>query len=169
MTIAVRPCVSADARALYPVWLAVRHHNAGIDARVVLAPVSEPEFRAGLDESLRRDFSAAYVAEDSGRLVGFISARIEAGQPDRLPEQHATIGYLYVGPGYRRKGIARQLVAAVREWAGGQEGISHIEMPVLAADAEAAAFWRSLGFSPFIERLWASLQDDPGDDAPARR
>jgi len=33
---------------------------------------------------------------------------------------------------------------------------------VLARDEAAAAFWRSLGFAPFIERLWAPL---PGTSA----
>jgi hypothetical protein len=30
-------------------------------------------------------------------------------------------------------------------------------MAVLSADDAAAGFWRSIGFSPFIERLWAPL------------
>jgi hypothetical protein len=30
-------------------------------------------------------------------------------------------------------------------------------MTVLNADETAERFWRSLGFSPFIQRLWAPL------------
>jgi hypothetical protein len=37
-------------------------------------------------------------------------------------------------------------------------------MAVLSADAAAAGFWRSIGFSPFIERLWAPLSAPEGDE-----
>jgi hypothetical protein len=32
-------------------------------------------------------------------------------------------------------------------------------MTVLNADAEAEQFWRALGFTPFIQRLWAPLEE----------
>jgi GNAT superfamily N-acetyltransferase len=101
--------------------------------------------------------SASLVAEDDGQVAGFITATIEQSQPDRLPDRHATIGYLYVDPQYRRKGVGRDLVARIFAWAREQEGIVHVEMPVLANDTGAEPFWRSLGFSPFIQRVWAPL------------
>jgi GNAT superfamily N-acetyltransferase len=128
-----------------------------MDGRIVQRPVSETEFTAGLRETLSRSNAATLLAEDDGVFAGFVSAGIEANQPDRLPERHATIGYLYVEPSQRRRGVGRALFAAVAEWARTCDGVSHVEMPVLAVDDQASAFWRSLGFAPFIERLWAPL------------
>jgi GNAT superfamily N-acetyltransferase len=82
---------------------------------------------------------------------------VEPGPADLLPDQHVTIGYFYVAPEQRRAGVGRGLFNAVREWANRQEGIAHIEMSVLAGDDQAVAFWRSLGFSPYVQRLWAGL------------
>ena len=157
MSATVRPATPGDAAALYGHWSELRRYNASIDPRVIPVPVGPGDFAAGLDSVLARRSSVAFVAESDGTLVGFISGGVETNQPDRLPELHATVGYLWVVTSARRSGIGRQLVGAVTDWAAKQDGVSHMEMAVLSADEEAATFWRSMGFSPFIERVWAAL------------
>ena len=112
---------------------------------------------ADFEQLLERPRSVAFVAERGDALAGFIAGNIERNLPDRLPEEHATVGYLWVEPAFRRRGLARLLFEEVAGWARDQEGISHFEMAVLSADSAAAGFWRSIGFTPFIERLWAPL------------
>lgn len=153
----VRDAREADGPALYAAWQRLRAHNERTDRRAVAAPVSELEFVNDFRQRLSRPRSCAFVAEADGVLAGFIAGSIERNQPDRLPEEHATIGYLWVEEPFRRQGIARSLFEAVAAWAEGHEGVAHFEMAVLTADAGAAGFWRSIGFSPFIERLWAPL------------
>ncbi len=162
MTIAVRHAERADAPPLYRAWQALRQHYTARDSRIMLAPVSEPEFTAGLDASIARRGQATLVAIDGKRLVGFATASVAANQPDRVPERYVTIGYLWVDAARRRAGVGRQLFEAISSWARTQEGIIHFEMPVLESDQEAAAFWRSIGFTPFIQRLWAPLDPDQG-------
>lgn len=159
----VRPAVAADAGTLYPLWLRAREHNARVDPRIVLAPVAPEQFEAALRSQVERGTASVFVAECGGNIAGFISGAIESAGPDRLPERHATIGYLWVEPMYRRRGIARALVGAIARWAAAIDGVRHFEMPVLAADEEAARFWAALGFRPFIARLWAPLE--PGEEA----
>jgi GNAT superfamily N-acetyltransferase len=163
MTATVRPAREADGPAIYRAWQALRTLNAGIDPRVIQVPVSEVEFMAGLRDGFNRPNARVFVAEAGGRIAGFISAAIEVNQPDRLPERHVTVGYLYVDPAHRRQGVARALLEAVREWARSLEGVVHLEMTVLEADGEAARFWEAAGFRPFIQRLWAPLD---AHDAP---
>ena len=158
MSISVRPAVLSDAPTLYRAWQSIRQHYADMDRRIVQVPVTETEFTAGLRETLARPAAATFVAERGGAFVGFVSAGVEANQPDRLPERHATIGYLFVAPEVRRQGTGRALFDAVAAWARECEGVSHVEMPVLADDSSARAFWTALGFRPFIERLWAPLE-----------
>jgi GNAT superfamily N-acetyltransferase len=156
-TFSVRDAREEDAPPLYAAWQRLRAHNEQVDRRVISAPVSELEFVNDFRQRLARPRSVAFVAEVAGELAGFIAGNVERNQPDRLPEEHATVGYLWVADQYRRRGIARALFERVADWARGQEGVAHFEMAVLTADSDAAGFWRSIGFTPFIERLWAPL------------
>ena len=160
----IRHASSGDGPALYRSWQRLRQHNAETDRRVIPAPVSEQEFVADFQQLMGRPRSVAFLAEASGSLAGFIAGNIERNLPDRLPEEHATVGYLWVEERFRRMGIARGLFERVAEWARGQEGVAHFEMAVLSADKSAAEFWRSIGFTPFIERLWAPLSAPERDD-----
>lgn len=157
MAITIRPTRETDAPALYRLWQVLREYNAATDVRITPAAVSESDFTVAVVDIVRRESSAAFVATSYQALLGFVSGGLEANQPDRLPERFATIGYLFVDPAARRQGIAGQLVTAMVGWARTRPDVSHMEMSVLAADAQAAAFWRATGFSPFIERLWMPL------------
>jgi len=101
VNVTVRQANPADAPALFRAWQALRAYNASLDPRIIPAPVSETEFTAGLGELLRRPTACVFVAEREGRIVGFIRAGIEQNLPDRLPEQHASVGYLFAEGGRR--------------------------------------------------------------------
>ncbi len=117
MAVTIRPTVPADAPELYRAWQAMRDYHASRDHRIVPTPVSPEEFAVAVRATVDRETATAFVAEDGGRIVGFVSGAIEANQPDRLPEHFATVGYIYVAPDGRRQGIARQLIGAMRDWA----------------------------------------------------
>jgi GNAT superfamily N-acetyltransferase len=163
-TLAVRPAQPGDAEAMYRAWESLRAYYASVDGRIIPAPVSESDFRADFVRRCARTDLAAFVAVEGHILRGFITGGLELNQPDRLPERHATVGHLFVEPAARRRGIGKRLFGALSEWASAQTGVSHFEMPVLAGDREAVHFWQSIGFAPFIERLWAPL-DGPGPSA----
>lgn len=153
-----------DAAPLFSAWQRLRSHNAEVDRRFIPAPITQEDFVSDLEQLLQRAQSATFVAECPGGIAGFISGRVERNQPDRLPELHVAIGYLWVDERYRRLGVASALFSAIAEWSRGQDGVAHFEMAVLGADQSAAAFWRSIGFVPFIERLWAPLSAPERDE-----
>lgn len=160
----VRPARVEDGALLFGAWQRLRQHNAQTDRRYIPAPVTQSEFVADLRELLERPRSLTLVAEASDTLAGFISGSIERNLPDRLPQEHATIGYLWVEEHFRRLGIARSLFERAADWARDEEGVAHFEMAVLTSDKAAAGFWRSIGFAPFIERLWAPLSAPESDE-----
>ena len=160
--VTVRQAQIADGVNLYSAWQTLREYNSSLDTRIRLATVSERDFVASLEQTTKRASSSAFVAERDDHLIGFGTCALETNAPDRLPERHATIGYLYVDPTARRSGVGRLLFQAILLWAKTQDGVSHVEMPVLESDGAAVAFWSSLGFQPFIRRLWAPLDGGAG-------
>ncbi len=160
--VVIREARADDARALYEAWIRVRRHYASVDSRIVPAAVSLEEFSEGLSERIVRPEAATFVALAGPNIVGFITGGIEAGQPDRLPDRHATVGHLFVDEERRRQGIGARLFRALAEWARQQDGAAHFEMTVLHADEDARQFWAAIGFEPFIQRLWAPIDTSGG-------
>jgi aminoglycoside 6'-N-acetyltransferase I len=127
----VRPLTAADR----PAWHAMRvalftEAEPGID---------EAELNAEIDTMLGREDWAAFAAEAPDEsLVGFIELFER-----NLAEGCATspvcyIEGLWVAEGWRRKGVARELVDAGRAWArqrGRTEMASDVQLPNLRSQA----------------------------------
>ncbi|MER7248781.1 GNAT family N-acetyltransferase [Kribbella sp. NPDC000426] len=82
------------------------------------------------------------VADDNGTLAGFAAGEERAhwsGDPELY------VGELAVDPQYERRGVGRALIDAVSDHAR-QLGLKAITLDTGAANANARAFYRRLGF-----------------------
>jgi GNAT superfamily N-acetyltransferase len=57
-----------------------------------------------------------------------------------------------VEPDWRRRGVATQLVRVALGWIRAR-GVERVEVRVAAGNAEGQAFWRALGFGPYMQIL----------------
>jgi len=85
------------------------------------------------------------AADGDGILAGFIEASLRPAAEGCRTRPVAYIEGVYVAPALRRRGIARQLVAAVEKWAA-SHGCSEVASDCLAANAESIRFHQSVGF-----------------------
>jgi GNAT superfamily N-acetyltransferase len=77
--------------------------------------------------------------------VGFISVQAQQLRPPLSGERDAFISAIEVDVAYRRRGIARQMIATAEEWARGQ-GFRQLRS-WSSEDKEAAiSMWYALGF-----------------------
>jgi GNAT superfamily N-acetyltransferase len=79
-------------------------------------------------------------AEVDGDTAGMISAF-------RTEDDAVTMTSLWSAPGFRRIGVADELVSAVREWAVGI-GAVEVRQWLVERNAHARAFHEALGFAP---------------------
>lgn len=127
--IALRSLTAADA----PAWGALRH---------ALWPSHQPaELLDELAATLAAGDFAGFGAFDDARLIGFaeVSERPYGDGCDTAPV--AWLEGIYIEPPYRRRGLARQLVAAAESWAL-DRGLSE-----LGSDAELDNFISRLSHS----------------------
>ena len=144
---AVRRAGPADLTALVALWTALHEHHAALDARYALTDDAPRRWAADAREWLRSDADRVWAAERDGALDGFATAhRTSVGAIYRAPEV-VYLDDLFVMPRARGEGLGRALVEAVAEWAR-EIGASEIRLGVLAANAEAEAFWRRAGAAP---------------------
>ena len=93
----------------------------------------------------------AFVAEAEGRLVGFAEASIRNYAEGAPAGPAAYLEGIWVESEWRRRGVARSLLAAVETWAR-REGLAHLGSDALI-DNEASHRWHSASGFAEVERL----------------
>jgi GNAT superfamily N-acetyltransferase len=139
----VRPATSDDVPALERLWGEFSLEippppHVELDAERELAEIREI-VGSGL----------AFVAEDDGAAVGFALARPAGSRLARLTD-------LYVVPDARRGGVAAALVHTAVE-AVAEQGIEHLDVEVMAANAGARAVYHRWGFAEDVVVLVAPV------------
>jgi ribosomal protein S18 acetylase RimI-like enzyme len=148
----VRRAGPRDLDRLAALWKALLAHHAGLDPAYRAAEGAEAVWRGVARSLLSRPDAAAFVSEVDGAVVGLCAVEI-AQAPAFLAERgRAEITELYVEPAARRRGVGRALAGAALAFAGGR-GASRVEIRVHARNVEGRAFWRALGFEPFVDVL----------------
>lgn len=88
---------------------------------------------------------AVLVAECNGELVGSGYVRIQDAKPYLKFPQYAYLGFMYVPPAHRGKGINKLIIEGLKAWAM-QQGITEIRLDVYAANDSAVKAYEKAGF-----------------------
>jgi len=123
-TCRIRPASLADVPAL---------------AALEQACFSDPWTASGIRETIQYETARTFVAQDSGRILGYVMARISGEEGEILD--------LAVRPEERRRGIARALLAAVREVLR-KDGVREMYLEVRESNHPAIELYRADGFRP---------------------
>ncbi|WP_349314149.1 GNAT family N-acetyltransferase [Chitinophaga sp. MM2321] len=100
------------------------------------------------------------VAETGSEIIGSGYARIEAAKPYVKHATYAYLGFMYVRPDYRGKGVNGKIVAALKEWSYLQ-GITEMRLDVYSDNETALRAYRKMGFVPNLVEMKMDLNDDP--------
>jgi GNAT superfamily N-acetyltransferase len=86
------------------------------------------------------------VAEEAGRVVGSGYARIEPAKPYLQHQQYTYLGFMYVDPDYRGRGLNTQILEALRQWTAAQ-GVTEMRLEVYFENQAARRAYEKFGFS----------------------
>ena len=159
--ISVRPAALQDKNALAHLWQALVDYHTQLDERLPHATAGAATRYAErlVHRAQRGTFTQAYVAEVAGQVVGYVLGSVLDLHPDLFEQRRAGfIADLFVLPAYRRRGIARRLVAALNAWFA-EQGMRIVEWNVAAANVEGLRFWQALGGQPIMVQMRAPLDD----------
>jgi N-acetylglutamate synthase-like GNAT family acetyltransferase len=116
--------------------LDIEREVSGTSRAATYAPVPDSCIGGEVDNSL--------VAEDEGRIVGFVLGRIV-----RSPVELSNVAWIEligVVPGYQRQGVGRRMVQAWMERCR-EKGIKKVHIMVNWRDWWMLSFFESMGFS----------------------
>jgi ribosomal protein S18 acetylase RimI-like enzyme len=121
-------------------------------------PTREWEY---IQELLADPNTALIVAEIGDRWVGFVTITLffTAEIPLLVPRRYAVINNLVVDEGYRRKGIARELMTQAEAWAV-EKGASSVELSVYKFNRDAQMLYEKLGYEVYMYKMGKLLEDE---------
>ncbi|MEU6713984.1 GNAT family N-acetyltransferase [Nonomuraea sp. NPDC046802] len=152
----VRPATPTDAALLARLNDFVHAVHAAERPDVFRADPPATELTSIFDGLLARENAVAFVAESSGRPIGYATATLHHRQGDALtrPRSFVFLEHLAVDPEAGRAGVGTALVDAVRT-AGRDAGCSAFLTDVWDFNKNALAFFEAVGFAPmrrFLEQ-----------------
>ena len=85
------------------------------------------------------------VAESDSEVIGCGYARIEKSQPYLKHERHAYIGFIFVEPDHRGKGVSERIMDALRRWSL-QQNVNEMRLEVYTDNVRAIRAYEKAGF-----------------------
>jgi ribosomal protein S18 acetylase RimI-like enzyme len=153
----IRPAAARDLDAVVALWIELTRHHEALDPLFRLRESAEGELRELLRAVLQDPDAHVLLHEPGdGPPDGLCIVRVDRAPPIYLETERAEITDLGVRAAVRRRGIGRALAEAALRWVRAR-GVARVEVRVVAANAAGRAFWRGLGFGPFVDVLQRRL------------
>ena len=89
------------------------------------------------------------VAELNGELIGSGYARIEEAKVYLKHPKHAYLGFMYVDPAHRGKGVNQKIITALKKWAT-ERNINELRLEVYYDNLPAIKAYEKVGFSKLM-------------------
>ncbi len=146
----VRRATVADVAEIVSLEEALWRHLAAPPVSRVHPPPAGP---AGVAERLADPRRPAWIVEDGGRAIGYVSLTSGEHETTALAaDDTAVCDGAFVVPEVRRRGAGRCLVSAAMGWAAA-EGFARLAIDYESANLEAATFWPGAGFRAVLHSV----------------
>ncbi len=96
------------------------------------------------------------VAELNGQLIGSGYARIEDSKPYLQHTQYAYLGFMYVEPPHRGKGVNKLIIDELKRWTK-EKGVTELKLEVYHANEPAIAAYTKVGFEKYMITMRTGL------------
>lgn len=105
------------------------------------------------------DDAKVIVGEIDGEIVASGYAKIEKSEPYLQHDRHSYLGFMYVVPEQRGKGINKQIVDRLEEWSRSR-GVTEMQLEVYAANSAAVKAYEKAGYEGLILTMRKALSEE---------
>lgn len=157
----IRPMRETDLEAVGKLWLALAEYHRHLAPEMPIpAPDGIARYTAHLAYRLDDVLCCAFVAEEAGEVVGYVTGMVLDIMPDVFVEERAgMIGDIYVIPEQRGRGTAKALLSATLDWFRLRD-VGYYEWYVASANVNGRAFWQKMGGQDVMVRMRAPIEGD---------
>ena len=104
-------------------------------------------YTAHVQDEIDRGNGVVHVADQDGRVVGYVFAGVEPENWKELRHQAGYIHDLVVDSAHRRTGVGHALIASAVDWFAAR-GVKRVMLWSAPQNADAQRLFRSVGFRP---------------------
>ena len=145
MSVSTRTATEADLPTLHAFEQGVVAAERAYDPTIADDPVRYYDF----DRLLHSPDAEVVVAELDGEIVGSGYVRIDAAEPFLRHRHHGYLGFMYVRPAHRGRGINRLVIAALERWARSR-GLTELRLEVFLHNRDAVRAYERAGFTEHL-------------------
>lgn len=109
-----------------------------------------------IEEMITASHIELIVAEIEAEVIGSGYARIEDSKPYLQHQQHAYLGFMYVHPKHRGKGINKKIIEALTQWAR-SKNITELRLDVYNNNLGAIKAYEKVGFTKHMMQMRMDL------------
>ena len=114
--------------------------------------VSEKFHYYDLAERIKDDDAEVVVAEVNSDIVGGGSAIIKEGKTYNTFTRYSFLGFMYVEPAYRGKGVNKLIIEKLVEWSH-KKGLKEIRLQVYSDNLPAIKAYEKVGFRKILTEM----------------
>jgi ribosomal protein S18 acetylase RimI-like enzyme len=105
-----------------------------------------------LAERIREPDAEVVVGEINGTLVASGSVIIKKGNSYNTFDRYAFLGFMYVEPAHRGRGINRVIIEKLTEWSEKKE-LKEIRLQVYSDNIQAVSAYEKVGFKKLLTEM----------------
>jgi GNAT superfamily N-acetyltransferase len=138
----IRPVKREEVDEVGKLWFElVTYHRDLSDMMPIPAEDGAERYAARIRWSVDDNHVQTFVAEDEGKLVGYVYGTVVDLLPEMFKDERAGIvGDIYVSADKRSTGVGTALMDAMKDWFK-LRGVTHYEWYVAAMNEQGIRFW----------------------------
>lgn len=101
---------------------------------------------------IQRKDAHVIVATISGKIIGSGYALIKNSKPFKKPKQHVYLGFMFVSPKFRGRGVNGKIIDSLTDW-GKKRNLTEVQLDVYAENESALNAYKKRGFKPDLLKM----------------
>lgn len=154
----IRTAIEADLKAIGLLWEELMDFHAERDETFTRCAGGRDSFVEHVGTCISSEQWHVLVAERDGELLGYCLACIKQRPPVFEVRDFGSIDDLLVAAAARREGLGERFVREAEQWFK-DAGISRVELRIAVTNEVSSAFWRKMGYTPYMETAYRALGD----------
>lgn len=150
--IAIRNATPDDLDCIATLWQEFMDFHKTRDPHFARSSDGHKNFAKFIGEQIASDNSCVLVAESGSKVVAYCLATIASNPPVFEEKHYGAFFDLAVSEPFRRQGIGEGMFHRIHDWFK-QKDIHRIEIRVALSNEVSTAFWRKMGFTPYLETV----------------